>query len=125
MNFYSDLRSMKNLFTSLLVFSSMYVCAQTIPASKALENVGKNVTVCSDVKSTYFNSKSNMTYLNLGAAYPNQELTVVIFADDLKKFSEAPATLFANKNVCVTGTVKLYKEKPEIILTDPKDIEVK
>jgi micrococcal nuclease len=108
-----------------LVLFAFGVHAQNLTAAQAKDNVGKTVTVCSKVMSTYYSTKSRTTYLNLGAAYPNEDLTVVIFADDLHKFSETPGTLFANKNICVTGLVKLYKEKPEIVVTDPAKIVIK
>ena len=35
-----------------------------------------------------------------------------------------PAERFKGKKVRATGTVKLYKDRPEIVLDDPKQIEV-
>ena len=29
-----------------------------------------------------------------------------------------------HKNICVTGTIKEYKGKPEIIITGPRDISI-
>src|SRR5215475_2838744 len=116
---------MKFLVPVLLLLSAFAANAQNITPAQAKDSIGKMVTVCCEVKSTYLNPKSNTTYLNLGAAYPNQDLTVVIFADDASKFKEIPSVMFANQNICITGVVKLYKEKPEIILSDPSKITVK
>jgi micrococcal nuclease len=42
--------------------------------------------------------------------------TAVIFKSDWSKFPENPDQFYLNKKVQVTGTIKAYKGKPEIIL---------
>ena len=56
-----------------------------------------------------------MTLVNLGAAYPNQLMTIVLKegAKDLK---------LDGKNITVKGKVIDYKGKPEIEVTDPAQI---
>ena len=49
--------------------------------------------------------------------YPNQALTIVFWEETRKKFEKSPEELFADKNVCVTGRVELFKEKPQIVVT--------
>jgi len=61
-------------------------------------------------------------FLNLGANYPNSLLTIVIFTRDKANFKEPIESLYTDKNICVTGTIKEYKGKPEIIITRPQDI---
>ena len=59
-------------------------------------------------------TRSGTTFLNFGAAYPKQTFTAVIF--------RSAASLFPNpqqwegKRVRVTGKVRLYRDRPEIIL---------
>jgi hypothetical protein len=67
----------------------------------------------------YVNSKP--TFLNLDKPYPNEVFTAVIFTDDRAKFSE-PERKLEGKHVCVTGEIRLYREKPEIILHDPEQL---
>jgi hypothetical protein len=61
----------------------------------------------------------NMVLVNVGAAYPNQLLTIVLKgkAKDLAKKLE-------NKAISVVGTVIYFKGKPEIVITDPKMISI-
>lgn len=66
---------------------------------------------------------SGMVLLNLGGAYPDQKLTVVIKAEDRSKFKDAPDIYYDGKKVCVTGHVEMYKGKPEIVVTDPSQIK--
>jgi micrococcal nuclease len=57
-------------------------------------------------------------------AYPNDLFTVVIFAKDKSNFKEAPEVMYNDKNICVTGVVKKYKDKPEIIVSSPDQITI-
>ena len=62
--------------------------------------------------------------MNQGAAYPNSPLTIVIFAKDIPNFKGSPETLYGKKQICVTGTLAEYKEKPQIVITKPEEIIV-
>jgi hypothetical protein len=62
--------------------------------------------------------------LDLGGFHPNQQLTVVIKGQDRSRFTGKPEEYFKGKAVCVTGTIIDYKGKPEIVITDPKDIKL-
>ena len=33
-------------------------------------------------------------------------------------------TLYSDKNICVSGTIKEYNGKPEIIISKPEDITI-
>ncbi len=65
-----------------------------------------------------------VTFINLGSAYPHSPLTVVIFAKDRGNFSDTPEKLYANKSICVTGAIKEYKGKAEIIVRKQEEIKV-
>lgn len=115
---------MKNFILCIIIFYSYSLRAQTIIPDSAKNFVGKEVTVCGKVMGTYTAKSDNTLFLNFGHDYPDQVFTAVIFSDDQKKFSENPATLFKDKTVCVKGTVKLYKGKPEIVVTKTEEITV-
>jgi hypothetical protein len=88
--------------------------ASTIPVVRLEEvknSIGKTVTVSGKV----FSSRDigSMVLVNLGAAYPNQLLTLA-----LKGEAKSSATQLEGKTVTVTGKVIDYKGKPEIIVTD-------
>jgi hypothetical protein len=90
---------------------------RTIGVKDAAQHYNENVIVCS----TVFGIKAldNLTLVNLGAAYPNQPLTVV-----LRDAARVLGPGLDGKNICVTGTVVSYRDKPEIVVTDPKMITV-
>ena len=97
---------------------------KSISASEAASYVGQKKTVCGAVVSSKFAKDSNRspTFLNLDRPYPNQVFTAVIWGSDRSKFKEAPEVAFQGKRICVTGPIQLYKEKPEVIVTDPSQV---
>jgi len=111
----------------LLLFSFYFAFASASFAQKkvieitideAKDHVGEKVTICSEVKETYFNSKAKgePTNLNFGAPFPKQTFTVLIWKDDLVNFDYDPSQYLKGKHICVTGVIKLYKGKPEMEL---------
>ena len=64
-----------------------------------------------------YKALDGLTLVNVGAAYPDELLTVVLKGDAL---GIAPA--LDGKMITVTGKVEIYKGKPEIVVKDPKMI---
>jgi DNA/RNA endonuclease YhcR with UshA esterase domain len=96
----------------------------SISASEAASYVGQTKTVCGAVASSKFASstKGSPTFLNLDRPYPNQVFTALIWGTDRAKFKEPPEVTFQGKRICVTGSIQLYNDKPEIIVNDPSQI---
>jgi hypothetical protein len=92
----------------------------TITAEDAINYIGKNVKVCTKVYSV--KSLEKVSFIDVGARYPNSTLTIVIFAKDRDKFKPSIEQLYNGKNICITGKVELYKNKPQIIVSGPGDI---
>ncbi len=115
---------MKYLLFLLLLSASFLASAQTIKAVDAANYVGKTVTICDTVTNVFTSTKSDKapTLLDLGGSIPTT-FTAVIFKDEAAKFSYDPLTL-KGKVVCITGEVKDYKGKPEIVVDDEKQIKV-
>ncbi|MGL2963445.1 hypothetical protein ACSVH2_06460 [Flavobacterium sp. RSB2_4_14] len=117
---------MKLLFFFFFLAFAPISYSQTITLDSIAKYEGKTVTVCEAVQSTFqTKSDSKVTYLNFGKPYPNHSFSVVIFGKDLKNFDYDPMVYLKKKNVCVTGEVSIYKEKPQIIVTSSKQITVK
>ena len=99
--------------------------AQTVPLDSVANYEGKTITVCSKVQSTYVTKgEKKTTYINFGKPYPNTTFTVVIFEADATKFKNTPSEFFKDKNVCITGKVKIYKGRPEIIVNSEEQITI-
>lgn len=124
----TKLLKMKSLV--IVLAGLLFTCAASAQISIKLEDVGKHigdsVTVCGKVAGMrYFeNSKNKPTFLNLGANHPNQLLTVVIWEPVRNLFTGKVEDLM-DKEICVTGKLILYKERPEIVLDKPEQIVIK
>jgi hypothetical protein len=83
-----------------------------------------DTSVCDKMFDGKFLESSQITLLNLGGAYPNQKMTVVIKGSDRKKFKTPPGTLYVGKTICVKGLIQIYKGRSEIVVTDPQQIVI-
>jgi DNA/RNA endonuclease YhcR with UshA esterase domain len=114
-----------NFLIAAIFITSASCCQTTISIDSLSSHLGDSVTVCSKVFSARFLEQSNRqpTFLNMGADYPNNLLTVVIFGEDRQKFTGFPELLYANKNICVTGKLQDFKGHPEIVVYNPNQIK--
>ena len=116
------------LILCLLIVRSISIAEeQSINPTDAEKYVGKEKTVCGMVASATYASrtKGQPTFLNLDQPYPNQIFAVVIWGLDRKKFNNPPEVFYKGKTICVTGKIKSYKGRPEIIVNDPSQIKFK
>jgi len=120
----SAMRARMILLITVICFS-IAAKAQVIKAQDAAAHVGDSLTVCGEIfTARYFeDSKMKPTLLNMGAAFPDQPITIVIFDDVRSKLSFKPEEKWIHKDICVTGKIELYKGKPEIVIHDPKQIK--
>lgn len=108
------------LFVTTVAFSQEVVTLDQIK-----NYIGKEVTVCEVVKSTFKTEKHEISFLNFGDRYPNQKLSIVIEKRHLKNFSYTPTVVLFGKTICVTGVLSYYKGKPQIIVKKEKQIVVR
>jgi hypothetical protein len=115
------------LMALLLICSSSSFSQDTITPAAAAKYIGKEVIVCGKIYGGKFLDKAHNTptFLNMGAAYPDQPLTIVIWGEVRKAFPYAPETQLNNKTVCVTGKIETYKEKPQIVITAVSQLKEK
>lgn len=73
------------------------------------------------VVATYNSGKA--CFLNFHKDYRNH-FSLVIFAKDFGKFPKPPQEYYLNKMVRTRGLIKEYEGHPEIIITDPEQIEI-
>ncbi len=97
----------------------------TIPATAAADHIGETVTVCGKVVSGRYlsRSRSRLTFLNFEKAYPHQVFTVVIPGTDRHKFDH-PEKKYSGQTICVTGRIQRYQGRPQMVVTDPRQIKI-
>lgn len=93
--------------------------AQKFTKEGFTKNLGKTGTLCDTVYSLRI-VNDTLTLLNFGGAYPNQKYTVAVKGN---KISMDWANL-KGKPLCVTGVFILFKERPEIEITQPGQINM-
>ena len=99
--------------------------SQTVSPDSISKYEGKTITVCSKVVGTHVSSgdKKN-TSLNFGKPFPNNTFSVFIAESDLVNFKYNPSEFLKDKTICITGLVKIYKDKPEIIVSKEEQIKI-
>ena len=95
--------------------------ATVISDTEAAQHVGQQATVEGTVVKV-FTSKNGNTFLNFGAAYPNQTFTGWI-PKDSPLAADGSLSALEGKRVRITGTIDLYKGKPEIKIKSKSQIE--
>ena len=96
-----------------------------LTAAEAKDHIGEQVTVCGRVASTRYAAtiRGKPTFLNLDKPYPSQIFTVLIWGENREKF-ENPEVKYGGKQICVTGKIAEYRKAPEIVISEPQNIEV-
>ena len=113
------------VFLFFVTFFALKLHAQQkIELNDIAKHIGDSVQVCGKIfGGKYLESASNQpTFLNMGAAYPKEQLTLVIWGSVRKKISYIPEKKLGNKNICVKGKVEVFKGKPQIVIKEEKQI---
>jgi DNA/RNA endonuclease YhcR with UshA esterase domain len=103
--------------------------AKPITPTEAAKRIGQKCVVEMKVESTGKSARSGVFFLNSEVKYQDpKNFTIFISKAAAEKFKKAkvddPATHFKGKTVRVTGTVKLYRERPEIAVEEPDQVEI-
>lgn len=102
--------------TKVLEGNATQGIVSVIDIKDAAGNIGKTVSITGKV----FGSRDmgSLYLVNMGAAYPDQLLTVVLRGEAKKVGSDLDS-----KTIRVTGKITEYKGKPQIEITDPNMID--
>ena len=119
---------MSKFFTTIvIILLSHFIYAQKLVAIDSIySHMNETIKVCDKVAGTFVTkSDKPLTYLNLGADFPNAKLTIVIFQKDLVNFPLTPSDHYKGMNICITGELTIYKDRPQIIANRPDQIEMR
>jgi DNA/RNA endonuclease YhcR with UshA esterase domain len=99
----------------------------TIQYTQAADFEGRVVEVCGLVAGADYAEHigGQPTFLNFGAAHPNQVFTVVIWGDDRPRWLRPPELKYAGAEICVTGRVRMHRGIPQIVADNPHRIEIR
>jgi len=85
----------------------------------APEHVGERANISGTVLKV-FTTKSGVTFLDYCSSIDNCPFSAVIFASDLPKFGDVQKLA---RSIEITGVLKSYQGRVEIILSDPTQIK--
>jgi hypothetical protein len=114
---------MKNILTALLCFIMISAFAQTeIKVDDAKNHIGETVKICTKIFGGKFFEKDSLTLLNAGGFYPDAPLTIVIRGKLRDEFNK-PEEYYKSAEVCITGKLEMFRERPEIVIFKKDQIE--
>lgn len=102
-------------------FTGKEYTAEIISWQDAHKYYGRTKTVEGTIVAT--NNTGKVCFLNFHKDW-RRYFTAVIFSSDFGEFPSYPEEYYLNRTVRVTGLIKEYRGKPEIILKSPSQIEI-
>lgn len=89
--------------------------------------VGHTATVCGIVASAVYKPEfpahpTFVTLISPDQPNVNRALTAVIYGSDRAMFGSAPEAALQGKRLCVTGFLSFFRQRPEMILSDPTQV---
>jgi exonuclease VII large subunit len=90
------------------------------PATEAAQHVGQTVTITGVLANTHV-SKGHTLYLDIGGTYPDNPFQGVIFQHGSTALPDFRPII--GKTVAITGEVKMYHGKPQIIVDSSDQIK--
>jgi len=111
---------MKKIFFALIItlgFATAASAQKKFSADDFSKNLGKTGTLCDTVYSLRIVSDT-LALLNMGGVYPNQKYTVAVKGNKVT----LNYTNLKGKPLCVTGVFLMYKNRPEIQISEPEQV---
>jgi hypothetical protein len=92
-----------------------------------MSQVGRAAKVCGVVAAAVFDASSRahptfVTLVSPDQPSASQALTAVIYGTDRAKFGGTPESALQGQRICVTGVVSFFRQRPEMILSDPTQV---
>jgi hypothetical protein len=113
----------KTLMAASIVFASLSCYAQKeIAIDSVKSNIGQDVKVCADFYGMKETEK--VTLINVGDAYPQSPLTIVIYAKDKDKFKDMISTFKRERtSLCASGIITEFKGKLQIAIEKVEQLQ--
>ena len=84
----------------------------SISVYDASSQIGQDATVCGTA--SQFTDTAKASYLNFGGRFPNHEFSAVFWKSDI---SVGDLSNVVGNEVCITGRVESYRDKPQIVIS--------
>jgi DNA/RNA endonuclease YhcR with UshA esterase domain len=97
---------------------------QAVTPEEALQLDGKNGTIEGIVSDVNITERGH-AFINMGGVYPNHTFTAYVPAVIVPIFGKEYLESLRGKDIAVTGKIKIYKGKPEIVYNKKDQVVVK
>ena len=119
---------MKYIFLALLTVIGLTSNAQLkeIEIEEASKHIGDSVHLVAQITGVrqLANIDRRPTFINLGKPYPNQLLTLVIWEEVRNQITDdLSEEKLKGGVVIVTGVIELFKDKPQIVIRNTKQLK--
>ena len=118
---------MKNFLAAILILIGItsYAQSDTLTAEQAKVLINKEVIVKGNIAGTrlFENDGKKLFLINLDKRYPQTPLTVVLQDAAYRELNLKEE--IEDKTLIIKGIITLYKDKPQIIVTDLKNLTIK
>jgi hypothetical protein len=111
------------LFIALYLICASAQAQQTISLADAHKHIGDSVKVEGVIAGTRTLDDARVL-VNLGEAYPNQLLTLVVYPSYKTASIEMPSEKYKGDIAIVTGKLELYKGKPQIVVRTTDQLRI-
>jgi hypothetical protein len=111
---------LNSIFANITITPAPTTASLDAPKQIAITDAANHYDEQVIVTAKVFGTKDfgSMVLVNLGAAYPDSPLTVVLRGD-----AKSLGTDLDGKTITVTGKVVKYRDKPEIVVTDKGQVK--
>ncbi|MCS3659909.1 hypothetical protein [Salinibacter ruber] len=98
-----------------------------MPLEAAAQHIGERPKICGDVAEVTYAPEigGKPTFINLGEKHPNQPLTTLIWGENRARWPQPPEVHYGGETICVTGEADLHEGTPQIVVSSPKQIQVR
>jgi DNA/RNA endonuclease YhcR with UshA esterase domain len=115
----------------VMLFAAVRADENVKPLSpeEAAKKVNEKCTVQMEVKTVGMAKSGKVVFLNSESDFRSpKNFTIMLGEQALEKLKKAniddAGAHYKGKTVRVTGTVKLYQDKPEIVVNDPEEVVI-
>jgi hypothetical protein len=111
------------LCTTLTLALAPVLRAQARPNytdAEAAGHAGEDANVTGKVFGV--SARGNITFINVGAAFPNHTFTGVVFSGDQEKVGDLQQ--YNGQTVTISGKIEMRQDKPQIVIKSPEQIRL-
>lgn len=115
-------RNIKYYFVILFLLGLSLTYAQKVyTPAEAKDHIDETAVIKGEISQVTV-TKAGQIYFNMGGKFPNNSFSGVILKNNASKFENVKE--FEGKIVEISGKIKLYKDKPEILIEKKEQVVI-